>query len=238
MKSKTLLFAITIGITTLIPINSHAQIPVIDGANLVKNTAIFLKNVAMLKIMIENITKGAGDWEDATALLSELDLILKQGEALAYSAENITGVFQEKFPGYKLPHSLWAQRSETWTKTQLDTLKNVLESVSKQNQNFLEEQPFIESMLLKSNGAIGQMQALQQGNALVAANIKQLTKLRQLIMSQINADSVYRAGEISRKAESEAKGVSWASAAPRSLKPMSAKDSRGLGNFEFINPKR
>ncbi len=188
--------------------------------------------------MIDNIRKSNGRWETALPLLSELEEIIKQGQALAYSSENIAGVFEDKFPGYKPHEGLWAQRSKLWTDTQLNTLRNILQGVAKQNEDFQQEQPFVEGILNESNRSVGRMQVMQHGNALVAANIKQLVKLRQLLMSQINTNTVYRAAEISRRAESEAKGVSWASRAPRTLAPMSPNDPRGIGDFEFINPKR
>jgi P-type conjugative transfer protein TrbJ len=188
--------------------------------------------------MVDNIQKGNGQWETALPLLSQLEEVIKQGDALAYSTGNIPGVFEDKFPGYENRDGLWAERSKLWTDTQLDTLRNILQAVEVQNRDFYFEQPFVEGMLAESNAAIGHMQVMQHGNALVAANVKQLAKLRQLVMSQINADTVYRAAETSRRAESEAKGVSWASRAPRTLEPMSANDPRGIGDFEFINPKR
>lgn len=188
--------------------------------------------------MIDNIQKGQGSWETALPLLEELDAIIKQGEALAYGDSNIQQTFEDKFPGYKITDELWEARSELWTNTQLDTLRNVLQSVHKQNENFQTEQPFVESMIAQSNAAVGHMQALQHGNALIGANVTQLVKLRQLIMSQINADTVYRSAETARRAESEAKGIAWASAAPRTLAPMSKHDGRAVGNLDFIKPRR
>ena len=188
--------------------------------------------------MIDNITKGNGDWETILPFLEHLEVTLRQGEALAYSSENLAGVFEDKFPGYQVPEGLWSERSSMWTDTQLDTLRNVLEVVKEQNENFAKEQPFVAGLLGQSNNAVGHMQALQHGNALTAATVKQLVKLRQLVMSQINADTVYRAAETARRAESEAKGVAWASAAPRTLEPMSPNDPRGIGDLEIINPKR
>lgn len=192
----------------------------------------------MLKIMIDNIEKGNGEWEQIMPFLNELEEIIKQGEALAYGAENIAAQFEDKFPGYKVSEDLWRDRSTLWTDTQLDTLKNVLESVHRQNEDYAKEQPFVAGILEQSNRAIGRMQAIQHGNALVAANVKQLVKLRQLVMSQINADSVYRSAEVARRAESEAKGVAWASAAPRTLEPMESNDPRGIGDFNFIKPRK
>ena len=129
----------------------------------------------------------------------------------------ISGTYAEKFPGYKISPDRWTDRSQLLTSTQLDTLKNVLEAVHIQSEDFSQEQPFVAGLLEQSNNSIGHLQAMQHGNALIAANVKQLVKLRQLIMSQINADVVYRSAEITRRAESEAKGVAWASAAPRTL---------------------
>ncbi len=187
--------------------------------------------------MIDNIAKGRGDWETVLPFLDKLEEIIKQGEALGYGAEDISVVFQDKFPGYKIPETLWAERSSMWTDTQLHTLRNVLEAVHEQNANYAEEQPLVAGILDKSNKAIGHMQALQQGNALVAATVKQLVKMRQLMMSQINADTVYRSAEVARRAESEAQGVAWASAAPLILEPMSPNDPRGVGDLDFISPK-
>lgn len=233
VSSLILLLAIQIK-----PAAAQAPVPVIDAANLAENAAIFLKNAAMLKIMIDNIQKGQGSWETALPLLEELDAIIKQGEALAYGDPNIQQTFEDKFPGYKITDELWEERSELWTNTQLDTLRNVLLSVNKQSETFQTEQPFVESMIAQSNAAVGHMQALQHGNALVGANVTQLVKLRQLIMSQINADTVYRSAETARRAESEAKGIAWASAAPRTLIPMSKHDRRAVGNLDFIKPRR
>ena len=171
-------------------------------------------------------------------LLDKLEQTIKQGEALSYGNDNIAGVFEDKFPGYAIPEALWKERSTMWTNTQLNTLRNILQAAHLQNDNFADEQSQVEGMLTASNDAIGHMQALQHGNALIAATVKQLVKLRQLAMSQINADTVYRSAEVARRAEAEAKGVDWCSQAPMTLEPMSPNDPRGIGDLEFINPRR
>lgn len=237
-KQTLLLLTALIAPVFFAPQTGQAQIPVIDGANLEQNIQIFLKDAAMLAIMIDNIKKARGDSEAIVPLLNELAAVIKQGEALAYSSQDIAGTFQDKFPGYQLPEGPWADRSQLWTKTQLDTLRNILEAVHKQNENYGDEQDLVEGILEQSNAAIGHMQALQQGNALVGATVKQLAKLRQLLMSQINADTVYRAAEATRRAEAEARGVTWGTAVPPVVEPMSPNDARGIGDLEFICPRR
>ena len=171
-------------------------------------------------------------------LLQKLDQVLKQGEALAYGATDIQGVFEDKFPGYVISDIEWAIRSKTWTDTQLNTLRNILESVHLQSENFGDQQALLAGIMEKSNSAIGHMQALQQGNALVAQTVTELGKLRQLMMAQINAETVDRSAEIARRAEAEAKGVAWASTTTDVLAPIPANDPRGIGDLGFIKPRK
>ena len=170
--------------------------------------------------------------------MQELAEIIKQGEALSYSSGEIQRTFETKFPGYQVGEGPWAEQSQLWTKTQLDTLRNILEAVHRQNQNFGDDQGMVEGILAQSNAAVGQMQALQQGNALIASTVKELAKLRQLLMSQINADTVYRAADAARQAEAEARGVAWGTAVPPVVEPMSPNDPRGIGDLNFICPQR
>lgn len=192
----------------------------------------------MLKVMLENAEKSPGDFEDVMPLIRKLGDILVRGEAIAYSSKNLSSDFNEKFPGYDPKHSHWPEQSKNLTDTQLSTLKNSLEALSLQNEDLIYEQELVAGMLEKSNVAVGHMQAIQQGNALTAANIKQLVKLRKLLMAQINADSVYRAAEVSRKAEIEAKAKAWIDKSDSDVKPISPNDSRGFGDLEFMNPKK
>jgi len=164
--------------------------------------------------------------------------VLKQGEALAYGAGDIKAAFATKFPGFQISDTSWAERSKLWTDTQLNTLRNILEAVHLQNDNFTDQQALLAGIMGKSNAAIGEMQALQQGNALVAETVTELGKLRQLVMSQINAETVDRSAEVARRAEAEAKGIAWATAGSAELVPLSKNDPRGVGDLEFINPRK
>jgi len=167
-----------------------------------------------------------------------MDQILKQGEALAYGSADIPGAFEDKFPGFKISDISWALRSKMWTDTQLNTLRNILEATHLQSDNFTDQQALLAGIMEKSNAAIGEMQALQQGNALVGQTVTELGKVRQLMMAQINADTVDRSAEVARRAESEAKGIAWATAGSPEFVPLSRNDPRGIGDLQFINPRK
>ena len=53
------------------------------------------------------------------------------------------------------------------------------------------------------------MQAIQAGNMLAAEQIQQLSKLRQLMMAQINAQNVYMANQTNRDAQRVATQQEW-----------------------------
>ena len=214
---------------------------VIDPANLAQNTAIFIKeaailanNIEQLKIMIDNFEKGEGKWEQILPFLERLEEVINRGQAMSFGREDISDLFRDRYPGMEVHSDTWIPRNEEITDTQLDTLAGTLQSVNLQYENYRREMPFVLSILEDSNNAIGHMQALQYGNALTAAVVKQIVKLRELSMAQINAQNVYYGGEVARRAEADAKMHEWASAAPRTLEPLSRNDPRGVGSFSFL----
>jgi P-type conjugative transfer protein TrbJ len=60
-----------------------------------------------------------------------------------------------------------------------------------------------------SDSAEGRMQAIQVGNMFAAEQFQQLTKLRQLMMAQINAQNVYMANLTNRDAQHAATQREW-----------------------------
>src|SRR2546426_3078767 len=65
------------------------------------------------------------------------------------------------------------------------------------------------SLQAMSDSAEGRMQALQLGNMMAGEQLQQLVKLRQLVMAQINAQSVYMATQTNREAQRAATQSEW-----------------------------
>jgi P-type conjugative transfer protein TrbJ len=199
-------------------------IPVIDVANLVQNTitavevvaavlqrvTIIAQQLEQLKNMIQNTRNfPSGSWEtNALPRLLELGQMIDQGRAVAFQMDNLDAAFRQRWPGYVPPEDFNASY-DLWTETTLDTIRGVLRSSQLQADGFLDEQTRLESIQALSDSAVGRMQALQAGNMVAAEGVQQLRKLRQLVLAQSNAQTVYMANQTNKDAQETASLRSW-----------------------------
>ena len=227
------------------PTATMGQLPVIDAANLIQTTMTTLKmvesvinevemianQVRQIENMIQNTRNyGRGAWDtEALPRLVRLGQVIDQEQAIAYSMANIDGLFRQRYPGYR-PVTDWSREYDTWTRTTLDTLRGTLNSVRLHAGDFASEQGRIQALQAMSDSAEGRMQALQLGNMMAGEQLQQLVKLRQLLMSQINAQNVYMATQTNREAQRAATQSEWVrngnTDAPR-LEPTASGASRG-----------
>ena len=227
------------------PAVTMGQLPVIDAANLIQTTLTALKTiesvinevemianqVRQIENMIQNTRNyGRGTWDtEALPRLVRLGQVIDQEQAIAYSMANIDGLFRQRYAGYR-PVTDWSREYDVWTRTTLDTLRGTLNSVRLHAGDFATEQGRIQALQAMSDSAEGRMQALQLGNMMAGEQLQQLVKLRQLLMSQINAQNVYMATQTNREARRAATQSEWVrngnTDAPR-LEPTASGASRG-----------
>ena len=196
---------------------------VLDLTNLIQNTISALKavesvinevqmianQVKQIENMVQNTSTYSGVWDqEALPRLNRLGQIIEQEQAIAYSMAGMERVFRERYPGYR-PVTDWATAYDQWTRTTLDTLRGSLATVRLHADDFADEQRRIQTLTALSDSAEGRMQAIQAGNMLAAEQIQQLTKLRQLMMAQINAQNVYMANQTNRDAQRAATQQQW-----------------------------
>lgn len=173
-------------------------------------------------------------WSEIKGLLNQLSHITAQGDALAYSMPDLDGMFKAAFPGYKAPTD-WGSEYEAWTKNGLDTLKGVLKGLGIQHQEMASEQDRLQAIQSLSDGAVGRMQAIQAANMIASEQTQQMAKLRQIIMMQTNAQSVYYAHQINTDAAQEAKMQQWLQA-PRPEVPAYGTTPRAVTTLPTISP--
>jgi type IV secretion system protein TrbJ len=207
-----------------IPGSVRSQVAVIDGANLAQNTisaielvvavvqrvTIIAQQLEQLKNMIQNTENfPAGTW-DAEALpkLLELGEIIQQGNAVAYRMANLDAAFRQRWPGYVPPDDFNASYG-LWTTSTLDTIRGVLRSNQLQADEFLSEETRLQSLQALSDSSVGRMQAIQAGNMIAGEEVEQLRKLRQLVMAQSNAQTVYMANQTNKDAQETASLRRW-----------------------------
>jgi type IV secretion system protein TrbJ len=203
---------------------SRGQLPVIDAANLVQTTLTALEaiqsvinevqmienQVKQIETMLQNTRNfGQGIWDtQALPRLLRLGQVIDQEQAIAYTMVNVDSLFRQRYPGYR-PVTDWSRSYDSWASTTLDTLRGVLNSAGLQGAEFATEQGRIQALQALSDRAAGRMQALQVGNMMAAEQLQQLVKLRQLVLAQINAQTVYMATQTSRDAQRAATQSEW-----------------------------
>jgi P-type conjugative transfer protein TrbJ len=143
-----------------------------------------LKQAAMLPQQFMNLTHSQ---------MVGLANVVGKGHALAYNMSNFDDVFTSKFSsiGYT-PTQNFSQRYQTWSQTSHDSVQGALDAVNLQSSDMNDEENIIDSLQSQAQTADGQMQAVQVGNQIAAAEADQLIKLRQLMMSDMQAKYAYQ----------------------------------------------
>lgn len=144
-------------------------------------------------------------WGNTQTQLMQLARIVREGQALAYSAANIDREFRNKFKNYDdylnthMGITDFSDKYEQWGRTNLDTIKASLKAANLQNAQFASEEQTLSVLQRQSETAQGRMQAIQAGNQIAAQQVRQTQKLRSLMMSQMQMQAAYMASETEEK---------------------------------------
>lgn len=138
-------------------------------------------------------------WGDTMQRLNDLGRIVRDGQALAYSLSNVDAQFRARFNDYA--HYLantpdarqYSSKYSSWTTTTNDTIRASMKSANLQWQQFVTEESTMRQLEAMSATAAGRMQAVQAGNQIAAQTVRQLQKLRELMMSQMQMQAAYMA---------------------------------------------
>lgn len=140
------------------------------------------------------------DWGQTQSELIKLNSMVRQGQALAYSARDIEAQFHKKFKGYdgyvaktKGDSAYYRKLYSNWSKTGMDTIRTTLLSANIQAEMLTNESALIQRLTRASQSRTSQIQAIQIGHQIAAQQIGQLQKLRQLLMAQNQSQSTFRA---------------------------------------------
>jgi P-type conjugative transfer protein TrbJ len=141
-------------------------------------------------------------WGAAQAELAQLNAVIQRGRALGYQLANIDQAFTLKFPGFSRARSMnFQEASREWNQTSLDSIKSALTAAGLQSDQFATEEATLNMIQGVSAGAPGALQAVQAGVMVASQQVNQLQKLRQLFMSQMQAQNAFMAAQEQRTAE-------------------------------------
>ncbi|NQY75521.1 MAG: P-type conjugative transfer protein TrbJ [Candidatus Margulisbacteria bacterium] len=146
-------------------------------------------------------------WGNSMNQMVQLSSIVRTGQSLAYSVSNLDAVFQGKFKGYshyqrnKMGVNGYRRQYKTWT----DTIRATMKAANLQHQQFGQEEVVVKQLERMSETSKGRMQAIQTGNQIAVQEVRQLQKLRQLMMSQMQMQASFLASQNDRDSLNQAK---------------------------------
>ncbi len=195
-----------LSILMLWPLMANADFPVIDLtaiAQLISEVGQLEQETQMMQQELQTLQSGQYQWSNAQALINQLGGVVQQTNSIAYSAQNVNQQFQQNFPGYQAPAN-YNQQYQQITNNTLSTLNGVLQTVGTSAQDFQNENSRLAFLQAQSQNAQGQMQVMQAATQIASEQVTQLQLLRQTLISQTNAQTVYYASQMQDQASAQA----------------------------------
>jgi P-type conjugative transfer protein TrbJ len=143
------------------------------------------------------------NWREVYDLLANLDWIMRQGQALAYSYKNIDAQFQQVFPGWTEVQN-WPLQRQTQAVRTLDTMRTALDTTSEQFRHDIADQLFLERIKSQMDGINGHQEALELQGTIQMYTAQELGVIKQSLATANNMQAVYYGHQINREAQSEA----------------------------------
>ena len=169
-----------------------------------QETAAVTNLAQQLQYMVKNTTGGGGGvWQSNQNLLANLGGLISEQQGLSYTFQGLAQQFQQLYPGYNVTSTPGAQSPQASVDTTLNTLNGALQSAQSQAQNFQGEQAALQTLEVKNQTAIGNLQAVQTGNEIALAQIQQIQMLRQLVMAMMNSQNTAAANQLNNQTQSQ-----------------------------------
>jgi P-type conjugative transfer protein TrbJ len=143
------------------------------------------------------------NWREVYDLLANLDWIMRQGAALAYSYKDIDAQFQQVFPGWTEVQDWPSQRQQQAVRT-LDTMRTGLDTTAEQFRHDIADQLFLERIKGQLEEVHGHEEALELQGTILMYTAQELGVIKQSLATANNLNAVYFGHEINREAQGEA----------------------------------
>ncbi len=216
------LAALAVGMALLAPAPAQAIVPVTDAAHIAVNQYWHYVHYVQFGLQIVHQVEALANqarqianqlaalrkldhpnWREVYDLLANLDWIMRQGQALAYSYKNIDAQFQQVFPGFAEVQGWPAQRQVQAVRT-LDTMRTALDTVSEQFRHDIADQLLLERIKGDLAGIHGHQEALELQATILMYTAQELGVVKQSLAAANNMQAVYFGHQVNREAQAEA----------------------------------
>jgi len=143
------------------------------------------------------------NWREVYDLIAYMDYLMRQGQALAYSLDNVLEIYKAVYPGYQ-PWKSYGAESLLQSRSALDTFGNALRTLHQEYQHDINDQLLLERIKSQVDAAQGPEQALEALNSLQTFNAQELSVTKRTLAATANLHAVFYAHHLNREAQSEA----------------------------------
>ena len=226
-RRRTGALAIALGLSLVVAPapRSHAQMVVLDPVNLIENIISAIQNIYAVAQQVQQLSNeatqisnqvqqlrdmanqasqlGSPEWGQVQSAIAALANAVHIGQSIAYDLPNLQAQFQTQFPGYVAPTN-WNTQYQQWSRSTLDTLNGTLRSAGLNIGDFNNVDAALGALRSANDSASGRNELMQVANSLASLQVAEMTKMRQLLALEINAQNVWKANATSTSAASEA----------------------------------
>ena len=205
--------------------HARAQMVVLDPINLVENIISAIQNIYGVAQQVEQLSNEAtqisnqvqqlrdlakqastlrsSEWGQVESAIAALSNAVHIGQSIAYDLPNLEDQFRTRFPGY-VPPTNWNTQAKDWSRSTLDTLNGTLRSAGLNVGDARSVDAALGALRSANDSANGRNELMQVANSLASLQVAEMTKLRQLLALEIDAQNVWRANATNSSAASEA----------------------------------
>jgi P-type conjugative transfer protein TrbJ len=164
-----------------------------------------IKNqIDQIKYQVQSLKKlDVHNWREVYDLIAYMDYLMRQGQALAYSMDNVLETFNDTYPGW----SSWKSYNDdasNQTRRALDTMGNALRVLHQEYGHDIGDQLLLERIKAQVETAQGPEQAMEAMAAVQTFNAQELSVTKRIAAATANVQAVYFGQEINRRAQAEA----------------------------------
>jgi len=199
------------------PATAHAQFGlfgsgiVFDPSNFARNVLHYARRLEQMNLQRQQLQQQIAamrklrnpNWRQINAALVQMDALMQQGQALAYSLRAIDAEFQRTFPGAQVFRNYQVEERTQALRT-LATMRGALNAANRAAREFPTSVARLEAMKRQLDTIQGHEEALELNGTIGMYSAEELTMLRQAVSALTNVQAVYYANEVNAEAQRQA----------------------------------
>jgi len=214
--------ALPAGASIVFPAAAAASIPVFDAANYTQNIVQAARALEQINHQLQSLQNEAAmlanmdrdlqslDFPELGRIeesLEQIDQLMSKAKGIEFSTDRLEQSFDAMFPG-ALDRASGTDARAVEAKARLraarDNLRHSMTVQARIVSNIRDDARLLSELSNRSEGAVGNLQAQQAANQLLALSTKQQLQLQEMLAAQYRSQSFEQARRVQAEAEAKA----------------------------------